>query len=173
MKTAKVLWGATEWGAPHFSSDILWRTGFRAPAPIFSADLESGVYVCISSLEFGRAKKEADRTFVRRSGLRSAKADGVLLADQGIRAVIDFLKKKWVRRVEIPETFPYALARSLEKEFSVVVKKTPMYPERLRKTKWEIGEIRRALDFLRACRIRGDTVIDGARGEIRASARDD
>ena len=161
MKTAKVLWGATDFGAPQFSGDILWKTGFRAPDPFFIADIEGEVYIFVSALEYDRAKKETE-------------SGEVLLAERGLGSLADFLKKNRVRQIEIPAAFPHGQALALKKEFRVAVKEAPMYPERLRKTKWEIEEIvksqraleralRRAFDFLRACGIRGDIVIDGTR----------
>ncbi len=158
-KQAKILYGATELGAPQFSSDILWRTKFRVPDPVFLVGVEEKTFLFVSSLEFGRADKEA-------------RVDEVILSDGGIGQVIRFLKAERVRRVIVPHNFPYGLAKSIGQEFVVGVKQAPFYPERMRKTKWEIGEIgaaqeaaeralKKAMTFLQSTRIRGAQVYEG------------
>ena len=58
-KTAKVLIGATAFGASFFDPDIRWRTQFSAPDP-FVVVVHSGKTVLfVSELEYERAKKQA------------------------------------------------------------------------------------------------------------------
>ncbi len=159
-KTALVLWGATDLGPPHFSGDLLWRTGFKAPSPFFLVDiLEDGVldfnksYLLTNPLELERASKEA-------------KADEVVNLDdyksKTRSALVNFLKKHGVEKVVVPDTFPCELCNALLKSFKVAYAKPPFYPGRAIKTDWEIGEIekaqravenavRKAIDYLKTC----------------------
>lgn len=164
MRTAKVLYGATDLGVPEFSSDLLWRTRFRVPDPVFLIEIEGKTYLFVSVLEFGRAKKEA-------------KVDGVVLSDGGAGQVMRFLKSKRVRQALVPHAFPYHIAKALKKEFRVFAKVPPFYPERIRKTQWEIAEIRAAqaaagralsgaVEFLASCRIRQGRIVSSVFGGV-------
>lgn len=168
MKTAKVLWGATDIGVPHFSSDILWKTGFKAPDPFFLVDLGGMTHALVSSLEIGRAKKEA-------------RADRIVLFDSFSRhgetqaqGLARFLKKQKIREVVVPHAFPHGIAHKLGGALVVHDGGHSLYPERARKSKKEIAEITAAqracedavadaIGFLRGCRIRGAGVYDGTR----------
>ncbi len=164
MKKSFILYGATDFGSLHFSSDMLWRTRFKAPDPFWLIEVGGRTHILVSALEYGRAKKEA-------------RVDEVILLERqrgeaSIKIVIDFLKKKRITDVVVPDSFPYAAGCALEKAFRVDVRKAPFYPERARKTKWEIAEMvkvqrateraaRKAVDFLSDCSIRGNRVIAG------------
>ena len=131
MKEALLLYGATEIGSPLFSSDMLWRTKFKAPDPFFLVDTGNKTYLFASPLERGRAQKEA-------------KVDAVMPFDSGISDVISFLKKNKVGRVLIPFSFPHGLAQVFSKKFKVKISESLLYPERFRKTQAEIREIEKA-----------------------------
>jgi len=165
MKQALVLYGATELGPPHFSGDILWRTGFKAPDPFPLVEIEGRTYLLLSPLELERAEKEA-------------RADEIIPIMDYIRrlqngtdldATTLFLEDQGVTHVIIPASFPYDFGKLLESKFAVEVRKPPFYPGRARKTDWEIGEIEkaqravegavsRAREFLEGCRIEGDLI---------------
>ncbi|TSD04619.1 MAG: Xaa-Pro aminopeptidase [Parcubacteria group bacterium Greene0714_36] len=153
-KSTRLLYGATDLRAPHFSADLLWRTGFRVPDPLFLAEVGGKTVLLASPLEAGRAEKEADVDRV------------VRVAGKGLDAVTTFLKERGVRQIEIPEGFPYGIAVALKKEFAIIVGREPWYPERAIKTSAEIKEIEKAqhaterafdrvVAFLRECRIGG------------------
>ena len=128
MKTALVLWGATDFGAPHFSSDILWKTGFRAPDPFFLVETAGKVYVLVSALEIGRARKEA-------RGVRAVLADA--------HGLVGFLKARGIKKVMIPHGFPHGIARELGRTFRVDLHEGAVFAARIRKSKTEIVEITR------------------------------
>ena len=172
-KTALVLWGATDLGPPHFSADILWRTGFKAPDPFFLVDiLDEGdlvdfgkSYLLIGPLELERAKKEArvDEAVNLHAYKTKSKAP--------VDAVANFLKKHDVRKIIVPDTFPCGLKDKLAKAFEVVLASAPFYPKRAVKTDWEVTEIEKvqravevavkeATGFLKKCEI---TAHDGGR----------
>ena len=169
MGGAKLLYGATDLGASQFSSDILWRTGFRVPDPVFLVEINKVRTLFVSALEFGRARHEAS-------------ADYVVSNHHGIQDVLRFLKKNGVGEVVLPRDFPYGLAKTIGEELRIVVKDPPFYPERLRKTRWEIGEIRaaqeaacaalkKAMEFLQSSRIRGRHIYDGKRAVTSQALR--
>lgn len=161
-KTAFVLWGATDLGPPHFSADILWRTGFKAPDPFFLVDIIEDdflgfhkSYLLTNPLELERASKEA-------------KADEVVnLYDYKSKtrsALANFFKKYGVQKIIVPDIFPCGLKDKLAKLFKVVTAATPFYPKRAIKTDWEIAEIEKAqraveyavweaVDFLSTCTV--------------------
>lgn len=168
MKTAKVLWGATDFGAPHFSSDILWKTGFRAPDPFFLVDIDDKAILLLSALEIGRARKEA-------------RADEMILFDKLLKrgethaqGLARFLKSRKITEVIAPHAFPHGIARSLGEIFTLRDGGHSLYQARARKTNKEIAEITAAqrategalgtaIDFLRGCTIKKDRVYDGTR----------
>lgn len=169
-KSARLLYGATDIGAPHFSGDILWRTGFRVPDPFFLAEIGGKAVLFAFPLEAGRAEKEAavDRV--------------VCITGSGRTAVIDFLKTHGIRQVEIPGDFPYAIAEALKKKFAIKIVSEPWYPERARKTAAEVREIEkaqraterafdRAVAFLRECRVKGKIVYHASRPATSEMAR--
>lgn len=162
MKQALVLYGATDLGPPHFSGDMLWRTGFKAPDPFFIVEVEDRLYLFTSALEFERAVKEA-------------RADKIILLKtlaydkENKIGIIGVLKDYGVTKVIVPHVFPYEIGKVLEKYFEVEVRRPPFYPERAKKTDSEISEIekaqravevavRRAMKFLEGCRIEGDLI---------------
>lgn len=170
MKTAKVWWGATDIGAPHFSSDMLWKTGFRAPDPFFLVEIDGETYMLMSPLEIGRARKEA-------------RADQIVLLDSYMKRkdakteahrLIKFLKIHRIREVIVPHGFAHGIARVLGEVCIVHDGGHSLCPERAIKSKKEIAEITaaqrageealgRAVTFLRGCAIRGALVSDGSR----------
>lgn len=162
MKQALVLYGATELGPPHFSGDMLWRTGFKAPDPFFTVEVEGKLYLFTSALEFERATKEAraDKIILLRT-LAYDKENKI--------GIIGVLKDYGVTKVIVPHVFPYEIGKVFEKYFEVEVRRPPFYPERAKKTDLEISEIekaqravevavKKAMEFLKECRIDGDLI---------------
>lgn len=159
-KTALVLWGATDLGPPHFSGDILWRTGFKAPDPVVLVEIleDEKEYLLVSPLELERAAKEA------REGVEAVNAYDYKSKTRGY--LENFLKKQGVTDVIVPDSFPCGLKDRLAKYFKVVVAEPPFYPKRAIKTDWEVAEIemaqraveyavQEAMDFLSSCTIDG------------------
>lgn len=167
MKQALVLYGATDIGPPHFSGDILWRTGLKAPDPFPVVEIEGRVFLLLSPLEIERAEKEARGEAVSISDLikrspNKTEAGGIAL----------FLRENEVTNVVVPASFPYDLGKEFERDFAVEVRMPPFYPERAKKTDWEIAEIekaQRAVEaavesarvFLSGCSIKGPHVYSG------------
>ena len=175
MKTAFVLYGATS-ALQRFSADIFWRTRFAAPDPFFLVEIGEKTTIFVSSLEFGRAKKEA-------------KADKIILLQNGgsrreaKEEVTEFLKKHGATEILVPSHFPYYLGKFFEKEFRVAVKEPPCYPAREKKTAWEIEEIEKvqraaentladACEFLKTATIRDNAILHGGEAVTSEMLRD-
>ena len=166
MNEARVLYGATEFGAPQFSADLLWRTGFRVHDPMLFLDIGGRGYLFVSSLELGRARKEAIgqtvleiASFIKRMGART-------LFD----AAEVFMKRRGIRKIVTPSTLPFGVGRALQKRFSTSLVSGSVYPERAVKSAQEIRQISdaqrvvdhalgRARSVLRASTIRGRNII--------------
>jgi len=135
-KTALVLWGATDLGPPHFSADMLWRTGFKAPDPFILAEINDKAFLLVDPLELERAAKETN------SGIEVVNYYDYVSKSCGY--LINFLKKHGVFKVVVPSTFPCELCGELLKHFKVAYAKPPFYPRRAVKADWEIQEIEKA-----------------------------
>ncbi|MDO8555127.1 MAG: Xaa-Pro peptidase family protein [bacterium] len=161
-KEALVFWGATDLGPPHFSGDILWRTGFKAPDPFLLVEIEDKVYLLLSSLELERAAKEC------KAGIEVINAADYKTESGGY--LENFLKKHGVKTVVVPGTFPCEQYEALKKSFKVIFVPAPFYPARAIKTDWEVAEIEKAqravekavsnaVKFLGACGIVGESIV--------------
>lgn len=168
MKKALVLYAASEIGPPHFSGDLLWRSGFRAPDPLFLVEIDGKTYLLASPLEVERAAKESKVdevvTIAEYAKRTPEKTD--------IQGLVAFLREKGIRVLVVPSDFPYEPGKELEEQFIIESRKPPFYPERAVKTEWEIGEIEkaqravehavgRAHEFLSECLVREDRIYDG------------
>jgi len=161
-KIALVLWGATDLGPPHFSADMLWRTGFKAPDPFILAEINDKAFLLVGPLELERAAKETN------SGIEVVNYYDYVSKSRDY--LINFLKKQDVFKIVVQSTFPCELCGKLLKHFQVAYAKPPFYPRRAVKADWEIQEIERAqraveiavskaVDFLRVCKISGDKIV--------------
>lgn len=168
MKKAKLLWGATDIGPPHFSGDILWRARFRAPDPFWLVEIDTEAYILLSPLEVERAEKES-------TGVRAVHFWEYLeraTPKSEIEGVKLFLKDHGVQAVTIPFDFPHGFAVALADVFDITIEKGIFFPERARKSAWEIQEIEKAqraveqavgkaVQFLREAKVEGDKIFSG------------
>lgn len=166
MRSAFILYGATDLGPPEFSGDLLWRTRFKAPDPFLYIEIDGTSYLFASSLEIERASKEANvdevisiEHYCEMNGIKTTRA-----------ALIHFLKAHNVGQVLVPDSFHYALGKVLEEQFEIKIKQAPFFPKRAVKSSWEIQEIeksqraveyavQKAVDFLADCSIHGENIV--------------
>jgi Xaa-Pro aminopeptidase len=145
MSEARLLYGTTEPGHEHLSSDLLWRTGFNMCDPFFLCEFADGnSVILVSDLEYERAKKESRdcrvellQSFVDK--IRGRKEKPSLGA-----AFAEFLRDNAVDKVLIPHSFPalfYNLLSDGGFDVDVLGPETPFYPQRVVKTEWEIERI--------------------------------
>ncbi|MBI5220562.1 MAG: aminopeptidase P family protein [Candidatus Liptonbacteria bacterium] len=135
--SALILYGATDIGANSFSSDLLWRTGFRAPDPFYLIEMGGRTTLLVSDLELERAKKEAavDRVVAWRKYHKP-----------GIKTTLDavgiYLEKCGVKDLRMPSQLPYSVVAKLKSHFRAEIIPGDVYPERIVKTAREIAQIR-------------------------------
>lgn len=127
-------------GIPNVCADILYATGFKASDPIVVLDHRGERTVVVTRMEVGRARMANPRLSVLTPedlGLPASKRKR-LSAWVGA-----LLKRVGVRRALVPRTFPLGLARDLERRgLHLVVADEGLCPERIVKTREEIGRIR-------------------------------
>lgn len=143
MKEVCLLYGATEPGQEKLSTDLLWRTGFRAPDAFCAVEFsEEKAILLLGDLECERAKKEA------RSGCRVERLvpfrDRVKERGEEViesSAIVEFLRDHSVGRIILPAGAPVFLYLQLsDAGFEVEVwKEGPFYPQRQIKTPQEVA----------------------------------
>jgi Xaa-Pro aminopeptidase len=130
------------------SADMLYATGFQAPDPFLFLDHRGRTTIVLNDLEIDR-------------GRRQAKVDEILaLSDlqrevggrPPVAALIAyFLRRRGVKRAEVPSDFPLGLATVLQKAgLRTVPVEGHFWPERETKTSREIAQIRHALTIAAA-----------------------
>ena len=143
------------------SADILYATGFHAPDAFLFLEREGVRSIVLSDLEFDRGRKEA-------------RVDEILPLSELVREIggqppagviaAYLLRRRGVRRVEVPSDFPLGMARVLEKAgVKVATVEGHFWPEREIKTAEEIADIRRALRIAKAGILRAAEVLRAAK----------
>lgn len=140
---AILICAATEPGSPQASADLLWRTKFRVPDPVAYVEHGGKRMLIVSSLEYGRARAEAevDEVHLLKDLLKRRK-------EKSFFAALDaFLKKIGAREIRVPDTFPFALGTGLAAHYALHPVRGSMFPDRARKTKEELKAIAHAVDI--------------------------
>ncbi|HUB87515.1 MAG TPA: Xaa-Pro peptidase family protein [Verrucomicrobiae bacterium] len=128
-------------------ANMLYATGLFAPDPfIFLQTSERRPLVVMSDLEIDRARREAPhcRAVSLSSYQRKLRAEGVKKTSFA-RIIHEILREKKIRRVAVPENFPFGLARELRK---LGIKLKPLanfFPRRETKNADEVKKISAAL----------------------------
>jgi Xaa-Pro aminopeptidase len=159
--TARLLYAASENDA-----DILYPTGFFAPDPFLFIQKGRTRYLVMSDLEMDRARQQAhvDRvlSWSRIASSLEKAGKGFSVAD----VIAAALTQLGLRRVEVPQTFPLALAMELDaRGLRLHLGPDPFWPEREIKHRHEVRAIEASLraaeaglmagiEALRSCRIR-------------------
>ena len=123
------------------SADILYASGFHAPDEFLYFETADRKGIVVSPLEYSRACAEAKKgvEVIDRSDLMSQCGPE--------RPFLPFFSKylgvsKWC----VPERFPLKTALELSKEgIELVCAKSPFFPQRERKNRTEIAEIRKSV----------------------------
>ena len=130
------------------SADMMYATGFHAPDPFIFLEHRGKKTIVLNDLEIDRGRKQADvGEILSQSSLARA------IGGQPPAAVIAayLLRRRKIRRVEVPSDFPLGFARALEKSG---IRVTPVeghfWPDRERKTARELAQIRSALGLAAA-----------------------
>lgn len=153
-------------GVSEHDSDLLYATRFFAPDEIVWFSVKGRSYALLSRLEIDRARASSkiDRllaweNFQKKLERRLKKAP------KKEEVVFEALRQHDIKRVEVPETFPTALADFLRKRGIKISTRSEMFfPQRQIKTSVEVkaieralrmaeGGLERALEVLRAAKI--------------------
>jgi len=143
-KTAKVLIGASAFGASFFDPDIRWLTQFSAPDRFIAVHFGGKTVLITHDLEYERAKKQArvDAVLLTSELCESLKLQANSPASVWLPA---YLKNIGAKRVLLPPFFGLPLA--LAKSFDVSTPESGhLFDERAVKTEQEIGYIRAVRD---------------------------
>ncbi|WP_049970515.1 M24 family metallopeptidase [Haladaptatus cibarius] len=126
-------------------SDQLYLSGFDAPDS-FTTLYADGVHLLVSSLEYGRAKKESDAETVTRTAEYDfhEKVSEYGWKEAEMRVLAEFLADHGVESVAVPERFPVGVADGLrDVGVSVSPEETDVITEiRATKTDEEIEHVR-------------------------------
>ncbi|MBC7836217.1 aminopeptidase P family protein [Acetobacteraceae bacterium] len=132
------------------NADLFYATRFLAHDPLIFIEAGGKKMIIVSSLEFGRAK-------------RQAKVDEVILSKAGkgkaIEEVAAILKKRGVKEIQVQESFAYSVAKKFEAEGFTFDITSSLFPERGIKTKEEVAWIEEAQRATEAALTVGLTVL--------------
>ncbi len=139
LREARILCGSTDLGSSAFCADLLWCSAFKVSDSITLVEIDGKRILLASSLEVGRAQKEA-------------KVDEVVLIEEyavrareeGVPPLVIFLRERGVKSVTVPGSFNYDLGGDLSKHFPVNICTEQFYPDRVIKKDFEIAEIAKA-----------------------------
>ncbi len=128
-------------------ADMLYAVGMFAPDPFLYCNLRGKSHLVLSDLEVGRARRCASHCRVQSlTQLANRLRRGGVAAPEWADIIAHVLRQNGVRKVMVPEHFPYALARKLRnRNIKPRVKRGPFFPQRQLKTAEEIKKISAAL----------------------------
>lgn len=106
-----------------------WRSGFLAPDAAVYAEVDGKGTLLVSSMEYGRAKKEARVEVVRSyDDFNFARLNREGGEEHAYSAMVaSLLEELGVDRVRVDPSFPIALARGLEGRDIVVIADAPLF----------------------------------------------
>ncbi|MBT4820495.1 MAG: aminopeptidase P family protein, partial [Lentisphaerae bacterium] len=181
--------GRLIYAASESDADLLYASRFLAPDPFLWYNVAGEEGILVSSLEVGRAVKEAARGVTVRSFVDAREAWGVPSRARKLEAYIEALgRHHGVSRWEVPGSFPLGLARRLSQRRIRLTPVSDFFPQRRSKSPEEVEHLRegvalaetgmnRAFDILREASItpEGELSWNGAaltadtlRGEVDA-----
>lgn len=130
------------------SADMLYATGFQAPDPFLFLEHRGKTAVVLSDLEIDRGRKLAKVDEVVSFSSLSRELG---VTPPAAVVIAYFLRRRKIRRVEVPADFPLGLARVLEKaDIRTVPVEGHFWPDREIKTAREIAAVRAALKITNA-----------------------
>jgi len=170
------------YAASEGNADLFYATRFLAPDPFLYFEKNGRRHIALSSLEFGRARKQAqvDEVILQPGPTRHRR--GRLCHITTPDWIASLLKKRGLRAAWVSPSFPLGLADNLRRRgLKLKVAPNGLFPERETKRPHEIAAIRRALkvtaellkcamDMIRRSRARRDGVLM-LNGDVLTSER--
>src|SRR6201997_613712 len=96
------------------SADMLYATGFSVPDPILYLEQNGKKTILLSDLELGRGRKEATVDEIASLSAIQDSLEKRLKKKPTIQeSVTEFLRKRRIKRAEVPADFPFGLAVAL------------------------------------------------------------
>jgi Xaa-Pro aminopeptidase len=127
-------------------ANMLYATGLFAPDPFIYLHFERRPLLVMSDLEIDRARASAPHCRVASLSeiLRKLRRDGVKQPKYS-HVIRHILREKKIRRVVVPENFPFGLARELKKMGVKIKPRAGFFPKREFKNADEVKKISAAL----------------------------
>ena len=128
-------------------ADMLYAVRMFVPDPFIFLRNRGRNYVVMSDLEFDRARRQAPHCRVLSLSRYQARARRGGVRKPGLAEVITLLlREKGIRRVIVPQDFPYGLAADLQRRrIRVVARHGNFFPEREYKSAADVKKISAAL----------------------------
>jgi Xaa-Pro aminopeptidase len=128
-------------------ADMLYAVGMFAPDPFLYLNLRGKSYLVLNDLEMGRARRCAPHCVVLALSqiTNRLRRDGVH-APEWADVISSILRQRGVRKILVPDHFPFALARKLRNHnIKLRVKEGPFFPQRQLKSAEEVKKISASL----------------------------
>jgi len=128
-------------------ANMLYAVGLFVPDPFIYLRVNGKAHVVMSDLEVDRTRRRAGHCrvlawshYLRRLRRAGVKAPGIA------RVTAEILREKRLKKLLVPSSFPFGLARELRRlNIKVKVREGPFFPERQLKTADEVKKISAAL----------------------------
>ena len=138
MKVSKLIYDNTK-----NSSDLFYRTSFKAPDPILFIEFRNKKYLILNDLEIERGKSEAkvDSVLPLSSISRKIKSNSIE------QVILHLLKEFKIKTIEVPYNFPSYIYKKLTKsKIKVMPSKSPIFfNSRIVKNQTEIKSISKVM----------------------------
>jgi Xaa-Pro aminopeptidase len=127
-------------------ANMLYATGLFVPDPFIYLHFERRPLLVMSDLEIDRARAQAPHCRVASLSeiLRKVRRDGIKQPKYA-HVIRHILREKKIRRVIVPDSFPFGLARELKKWGIKMKPRANFFPKREFKTADEVKKISAAL----------------------------
>jgi Xaa-Pro aminopeptidase len=127
-------------------ANMLYATGLFVPDPFIYANFGGRPLLVMSDLEIDRARRQAPHCRVVSLNQFQKKLRAQGIKRPGFPHVIqEILHKKKIRRITVPDDFPFGLAKDLKKLGIKVEPRTGFFPQREIKSADEVKKISAAL----------------------------
>jgi len=153
------------------SPDLFYAIRFRVPDPVLYLNQQGRSALVLSALEVDRGRREAlVDEILPLEELHQRIANPKRRTGLGESAVL-LLKDRNIRKVEVPPTFPLAIADHLRRNRISVTVRDPFYPMRENKSREEVGHIQTAQRQAEAGLAHGLSILKSAtvnrRGQLK------
>ena len=128
-------------------ANMLYAVGMFVPDPFIFLRSRGRDYVVMSDLEIDRARKQAPHCRILSLSRYQQRLRNSGVKQPGLAEVVaEILRERKIRRVVVPQSFPYGLAADLQRRrFRVIPRHGSFFPQRECKSAAEVKKISAAL----------------------------